>query len=375
MVSGARQFSQLNERAFFSCRVLDIGCGESCLPPKYAVETMDMPGEVKKIHPEISERACRLHSRALIVDSHCDTLTALQSQERRLGVASQRGHVDLPRLVAANVKVQYFAAFIEPQYYARPLQRLLELIDRFEQELQENAGTLRLICSRSDLDRVLAGKEVGGLLTVEGGECLEDSLAVLRQLYRLGVRSITLTWNYRNRLADGVLESRTGGGLTNFGVQVVQEMNRLGMLVDLAHISEAGFWQALEVSSQPILVSHANCRAVCDHPRNLNDGQIRALAAAGGVVGLCFYPPFVHSAMPDLERLLDHAVHIASTGGVDCLGLGSDFDGIDAVLPGLEDVTGLPVLTEGLLGRGFSESDVEKILGGNHLRLLRQVLK
>lgn len=334
-----------------------------------------MPGEVKKMRPEISEKARRLHSQALIIDSHCDTLTALQSQERRLAVASRRGHVDLPRLMAANVKVQYFAAFIEPQYYARPLQRLLELIDRFEQELQENAGTLRLICSRSDLEQVLAGDEVGGLLTVEGGECLEDSLAVLRQLYRLGVRSITLTWNHRNRLADGVLEARTGGGLTNFGVQVVQEMNRLGMLVDLAHISEAGFWQALEVSSQPVLVSHANSRAVCDHPRNLSDHQIRALAAAGGVLGLCFYPPFVHSETPDLERLLDHAVHIASTGGVECLGLGSDFDGIETVLPGLEDVTGLPVLTEGLLDRGFSASEVEKILGGNHLRLLRQVLK
>ncbi|MFZ5592606.1 MAG: dipeptidase, partial [Bacillota bacterium] len=296
-------------------------------------------------------------------------------QHRRLGEESRQGHVDLPRLKAANVKIQYFAAFVEPQYYARPLLRLLEIIDLFQHEVQDNAGSLWPVYGREDLERVLAGSAVGALLTVEGGECLEGSLAVLRQLYRLGVRSITLTWNHRNQLADGVSEARTGGGLSHFGVQVVREMNRLGMLVDLAHISEAGFWQALQESSQPVLVSHANSRAICDHPRNLSDAQIRALAAAGGVIGLCFYPPFVHGERPDLDKLLDHAVHIASIAGVDCLGIGSDFDGIKTVLPGLEDVACLPVLTEGLLERGFSESEVEKILGLNHLRLLRQVLQ
>lgn len=183
-----------------------------------------------------------------------------------------------------------------------------------------------------------------------------------------------MTWNGRNELADGVGESETEGGLTRFGRAVVQEMNRLGMVVDASHLSEAGFWDVLEVSNQPVITSHANSRCICNHRRNLTDEQIRALAARGGVIGLTFYPDFIHPDQPSLEKLLDHMDHIISLAGVDCIGLGSDFDGIDQVTSGLEDISRLPAITEGRWRRGYREEEIAKILGGNFLRVLQQVL-
>jgi len=182
---------------------------------------------------------------------------------------------------------------------------------------------------------------------------------------------LTLTWNHRNEIADGVFDRRTKGGLTRFGVEVIQEMNRLNMLIDVSHLSEAGFWDVLEVSRKPVMASHSNCRRICDSPRNLSDDQIKSLAGAGGVMGLCFVPDFVHLSEPSLDKLIDHVDHVTELAGIDCLGLGSDFDGFEAALPGLEDVSRLPALTEGLLHRGYSTEAIQKILGGNFLRLLK----
>jgi membrane dipeptidase len=270
--------------------------------------------------------------------------------------------------------LQFFAAFAGPAYRDNPLARALELIDLFYRELATCPDLAEPVLTLDDIGRVTSRGKVAALLAVEGGEALAGRLEVLRVFHRLGVRVLTLTWNHRNELADGVGEAGAAGGLTNFGASVIREMNRLGMLVDVSHLSPRGFWDALRESSKPVIASHSNCRSLCDHPRNLDDHQIRELAAGGGVMGLTFYPPFVHNESPSLETWLDHAEYVATLAGVDCIGLGSDFDGIKEVIPGLTDATSLPRVTGGLMGRGFSPEEVKKILGGNIMRVLGQVL-
>ena len=210
---------------------------------------------------------------------------------------------------------------------------------------------------------------------MEGGEALAGDLGVLRILYRLGVRSLTLTWNGRNELGDGVGEGKRASGLSLLGCAVVVEMNRLGMLVDVSHLSEKGFWDVAGVSRQPFAATHANCRALCHHPRNLTDVQIEHLAKTGGVLGLSFVPGFIHSSKPGIEQFIRHVDYIASRFGTDCIGLGSDFDGMDEYTPGLRDVTCFPYLAEELLARGYSDSIVSDIMGGNWMRLLTKVLQ
>ncbi|WP_207712883.1 dipeptidase [Desulfofundulus sp. TPOSR] len=315
-----------------------------------------------------------LHHQSVVVDAHCDVLTAMEIQNRHLSEEGKGGHVDLNRLRRGGVNIVFFAAFIAPAYRERAVARAMTLIDRFYGELEANGEELMMITCFEDITAARAAGKIGALLAIEGGEALGGSLEVLRMFYRLGVRSLTLTWNGRNELADGVAEEETRGGLTRFGREVVREMNRLGMLVDVSHLSEAGFWDVLEVSTAPVIASHSNTRHICNHRRNLSDDQIRALAARGGVIGLCFCPEFVHPSEPSLDKLLDHLDHMVALGGVGCVGIGSDFDGIKNVTPGLEDVSHLPSLTRALWQRGYRAEEISAILGGNFLRVLHQVL-
>lgn len=314
-----------------------------------------------------------LHTSSVVVDAHCDVLTVLAQEKCSLKVKRESGHVDLPRLRKGGVKVQFFAAFISPQYRGNYLRRAMELFDRFYCELDECSEEIMLVRDFNDLEKALNLNKLAAILTIEGGEALEGRIEVLRMLNRLGVRCLTLTWNGRNELGDGVAEAWTYGGLTKFGVEVVKEMNRLNMLIDVSHLSEAGFWNVLEISTQPVIASHSNSGTVCPHPRNLTDKQIKALATSGGVMGLCFYPDFIHQQSPSLEKLLDHFDHIVSIAGTDCIGLGSDFDGYSGRLEGLGDAGDLPALTEGLLRRGYREEDIRKFLGGNFLSLFKKV--
>jgi len=322
---------------------------------------------------------------APVVDAHCDTIAKIGgSTGRRLGARLTDTHIDLPRLVEARVAAQFFACCIDPrQPTARPLERALEQIDTFYCEAEANPGTFAAVTGPAGVGEAFRQGRVAGLLAVEGGEVLQGSLAVLRMLHRLGVRYLTLTWNYRNALADGFEEARTGGGLSRFGVEVVREMGRLGMLVDVSHLSEAGFWQVMEVAEGPVIASHANARAVCDHPRNLTDDQIRALAQKGGVMGLCSCGAHVREgARPasdpqgpraTLDDLLDHADHIIAIAGPSCLGFGLDLDGTDNTTAGLDDVLGVPRLVQGLLERGHSPDTVRAAMGGNFLRVMEEV--
>jgi membrane dipeptidase len=227
-----------------------------------------------------------------------------------------------------------------------------------------------------DIYRAVKDHKIGALLSLEGGEPLSGDLGVLRMLYKLGVRSVTLTWNQRNDIADGVGERRTKGGLTSFGVQVVEEMNRLGMLIDASHMSDEGFYDLISATKRPIVASHSNCRSLCDHPRNLTDDQIKAIATNGGVIGMVFSPDFIDKEKDkqSVDRLLDHVDHITDIVGVEHIGIGSDFDGFPGIPKGLEDVTKMPNITKGLVARGYSERDVRKILGENYLEVFKKTI-
>ena len=209
-------------------------------------------------------------------------------------------------------------------------------------------------------------------LSVEGGEVI-DNLLKIEQLKQLGVASLTLTWNYKNLIADGVLENNPQG-LTTFGRKVVRELNEKKILIDAAHLAEPGFWDLIDLSEKPFIVSHANCRSLCDHPRNLSDRQIKALAAKGGVIGISFVPDFISAEFPTLEKLVAHFIHVAEIAGVNVLAIGSDFDGMEKRVGGLEDCTKYQNLKEALLRAGFLPGEVEKIFYRNIDRVLKEVL-
>lgn len=313
----------------------------------------------------------------LIVDAHCDSMLDVVRKKRTLGVRSANGHLDFPRLLEAGVFLQFFALFIESIYKDHgALHRAMQMLSTCLKEIENNQTIVQMITSKSDLEQHLRAKDrkVGAILAIEGGEALEGDLDVLECFFRLGIRCLGLTWNQRNAIADGVDEKITNGGLTRFGREVVKAMNRLGMVIDLAHIAEAGFWDTLALSSKPVIVSHANCRTLCEHQRNLSDSQIKALAQTQGVLGITFVAEFV-AKDASIENVVEHIDHACQIVG-DCLhvGLGSDFDGADKMPKGLEDVTKVPNIISLLRKKGYKEQDIEKIMGGNFIRVLRDNL-
>ena len=340
----------------------------------------------KPLSKEEVEEALNLHRRCHVVDTHCDTLQALfpdlfpsvtpSRVDEGLGKRSDKGHVDIPRMKEGGVNCQVFAIFVsnvpDPP---KPLHRALNLVDVFYRECERNEDIEPVTSYDGILKAIEAGK-IAAMLSLEGGEALEADVAMLRVFYRLGVRMMSLTWNHRNYLADGVREERTRSGLTNLGLKVVEEMERLGIVIDVSHLSESCFWDLVEVTDSPIIASHSNCRALCDHPRNLTDRQIEAIADKGGVIGMNFYPKFLRKeGRASVSDVVDHMEHIINLVGVDYVGLGSDFDGISATPAGLEDVSKLPNITLELVSRGYSEEEIRKILGENHLRVFSKVIK
>lgn len=311
----------------------------------------------------------------MIIDLHCDTILAAYRGRRSLALYSRDGHSDLPRIKASGVGVQFFALFpdidLDP---SRALLCTLQLLDFFGDQYKECNHLMELITSQEDLDSCLTGGKIGALLTVEGGEALAGDLGVLRVLYRLGIRGLGLTWNYRNEIADGVAETETGGGLTRFGRKVVREMNRLGMIIDVSHLAEKGFWDVLELSAYPVIASHSNCRRIWDHQRNLSDEQIRGIAGQRGMVGLNFVPDFLGPAGAGLDDFLKHVDYLCDLVGDDFLGFGSDFDGTAALIPEVPDAAHFSVIIEALEKRGYRDASIKKICSDNALRLLRAVL-
>ncbi len=323
--------------------------------------------------------AHQLHKECFVFDAHCDTLLEALTGKRRLGERSAQGHLDLPRLREGGVNAQIFALFVRPYYLPSGAAReALRLIDTFYRELQDNEESLLLATRVADMEQAKKEGKIAAILSLEGAEALEGDLAVLRIFYRLGVRSVGLTWNLRNQAADGVDETRSSGGLTNFGLQLVQELNHLGVVIDVSHLSPKGVHDVLMVIKSPFIASHSNARSLCPHRRNLTDEQLAGIADSGGVVGVTFVPNLldVEEGKAHLERVLDHIEHVARVAGVDHVGVGSDFDGFfeNERLPGLEDVSQMPNLTAGLLRRGYREEEIKKIMGGNFLRVFREVI-
>lgn len=310
----------------------------------------------------------------MIIDLHCDTVLKAFQENRKMAARLPTSHLDLSRMQEAGIKIQFFALFPGISSFLSPLKQALILGEFFWEQYQESQDIMQIITSRKSLSEVLNSGKCGALLTVEGGEVLEGDLRMLKILYRMGVRSLCLTWNYRNEIADGVAEMQTGGGLTLFGRQVVKEMNSMGMIIDVSHIAEKGFWDVLELSEAPVIASHSNSRAVWDHPRNLSDDQIKGIAQKKGVIGLNFVADFLGEPGSGLEQLLRHIDHICDLVGDDYLGFGSDFDGTDNLLAGIKDVTIYPKIISYLDKRNYKDMTIRKICGENCLRVLKELL-
>jgi membrane dipeptidase len=317
--------------------------------------------------------ALELHRRYPVVDGHADSILDVLDGKRSLVERSTIGHLDFVRAREAGVTCTVQAVWPDPVYYPVAPRRAAEALDGLLRQIEAAPG-VRLALTAQEIRDAHARGELAVLLHIEGAEPLQGSLALLRLYYRLGVRMMGLTWNHRNEVADGSLEEESRGGLTRFGREVVREMNRLGMVIDVAHITPSGFYQVLELSDDPVLFTHGNCRALYDHRRNLYDDQIKALAAKGGVFGISFVRLFMGPETATLRTVADHIDHVVQLlGNCDHVAIGSDFDGCTTP-PGLEDVTRLPDLTAELLRRGYREEDLAKILGGNYLRVFSQVL-
>ncbi len=309
----------------------------------------------------------------LIIDAHCDT--ALSLFDLRADIFENNCHIDLKRLLASDSRVQFFAAFANPvKYRNSPLTRVLSILDYMYRAEEQYSDNMSICLNTQDIENAVVCGKVAVILSVEGGEALNGELSVLRQLYRLGVRSMLLTWNHRNLLADGILE-KPGAGLSDFGRQVLAEMNRLGMIVDVSHLCEASFNDVLELSGEPVIASHSNAYAVCDHPRNLSDSQLNNIKNNGGVVGVNFYPHFLNNTeTASIENVVRHIEHICSITGEDHIGIGTDYDGIECTPKGLEGAQCMSALFSRLIQLNYSSSFIEKFAGLNFLRVIQKIL-
>ena len=312
-----------------------------------------------------------------IADGHCDSLGDLTNGKRDLTGTADFGHWDLKKAKQASIGLQFFAAYIEEEY--KPFlasQRGLQHLEQALRFIDENLDDVFLVRSKQDLDKLGLAKPIGLLINIEGGEILGESLFMLNLIYRLGVRSMGLTWNGRNAIADGVGESGSKGGLSRFGLKVIARMNDLGMVIDVSHLNEAGFWDVIYNTSSPIIASHSCAYGLCNHPRNLNDEQLRALADVKGLVGVNFCRDFLDvNGQGSIDDVVNHICYISEVAGVDTVAFGSDFDGIPAPPDGLEDAAQFPLLIDKLARAGFNNQEIEKICNGNFVRVLNNVLK
>ena len=306
-----------------------------------------------------------------IVDLHCDTISSIQKSGETLLRNSR--HFDAARARQAGVGLQFFALFAPPAGMNEALRQILKQVYKYHDEMSRHQELLHPVLCYEDIIRADESNKIGCLLHLEGADALGADVEILYLLQRLGLRSLGLTWNNRNLLADGVGEDPGAGGISKKGREVIRLLDQLGIILDLSHVSMRSFYDALEIYPQPVLVSHANARALCNHPRNLDDKQLKALADNGGVVGVNQVPDFIKAdSNPSMGDLLDHLAYIAGLIGAEHVALGSDFDGDDALLmQGVEDYGRWPDL---LASRGFTGSEIAMILRENALRVIRAVL-
>ena len=340
------------------------------------------------------EMAQVLNQKLVVVDAHHDIASDVV-RRRKLGERGVlSGHWG-GKLQAGGVNVQLLPLFVEDVFLPElGLRQLFEAAEAVLSDLEEDGSVMRLATNARQIDGALADGVIAGVLALEGCDGLSGDPAMLRVLYRLGVRVMSFTWDRRNEFADGIRGAASPGGLSDAGKIALREMGDHKVICDVSHLAEPGFWDVAGLSQAPFIASHSNARAVCDHPRNLSDEQLRAVAESGGVVGLNFYGDFVHASDPTLDKLVDHLSHIAQTIGIQHVGIGPDFleDSLrevgrealesagydpaiaDRWIPGCERVEQLPAFTATLQARGFSEDAIEMVLGANFMRVFREVL-
>jgi membrane dipeptidase len=369
---------------------------------------------------EISERAHKLHFSSIVLDTHDDTTQRFFSKDYDLGKQNADGHVDIPRMREGGMNAIFFSIWIDGRIVGPPaVEKALDQIDAVRENVKKYSQDIVLARTADDVRRAHAQGKIAALMGVEGGHMIGNDIRIVRIFADLGVRYMTLTHFYNDEWADSSTDKPTHNGLTDFGKDIVREMNRQGIVVDISHVSDKTFYDALEVSKAPLLASHSSCRALCNHVRDMSDDMIKALAAKGGVIQINYEKSFIDQDYKDAydkqtggvvehmsevtkncnndeacisremsamqqkltaegklphvswERIVDHIDHAAKLVGSGHVGLGSDFDGAD-MPEGMEDCSKLPKITEALLRKGYSESDVRKILGENTLRVMEQ---
>ena len=369
----------------------------------------------------VSEKARKLHFSSIVVDTHDDTTQRFLDGKFDLGEKASSGSIDIPRMKEGGLDAIFFSIWV-PSKVTGPeaVRRALEQIDAVREQIRKHPRYLVLATTAGEIREAHKKGQIAALIGVEGGHMINSDLGVLRKYAALGVRYMTLTHSGNDEWADSSTDKAVHNGLTDFGKDVIRDMNRLGVIVDISHVSDKTFADALRVSKAPMIASHSSCRAICDAPRNMTDDMMKALAAKGGVVHINYHVGFLSQEFRDAEKadpkineaigaevskrcgeneacqllegdritreyvaqgklprvgyekIIEHIDHAVKVAGADHVGLGSDFDG--ANMPyGMEDATKLPFITEGLLSKGYSESDVRKILGENTLRVMTEV--
>jgi Zn-dependent dipeptidase, microsomal dipeptidase homolog len=307
----------------------------------------------------------------LIADAHCDT--ASEALDRNESLYRNSGHIDIERMKLNENHLQFFAAYIDQEKYKDyPIHRLFSILDYIYMQMEEH-GSFSICRNYDEIMQAFENNKIASIISIENGSVLQGQLSALRMFYKLGVRSICLTWNYANEIADGVKDARLDRGLTSFGREVVLEMNRLGMLVDVSHLSEKSFWDVMETAKAPLMASHSNSKAYCSHPRNLNNDQLNAIKLNSGFVGINLYPVFLNdSGKASLDDIVRHIEHIVSIVGEDHIGLGTDFDGIESLPEGIGGLQDINRIFERLLALNYSNSFVEKFAGDNLVHIIKQ---
>ena len=388
------------------------------------------PTQMSPGGPKVSARARRIQNSAIVIDTHEDTPQRFVDEHFDLGTITPvtQGMVDLAKIHEGNLGAAFFSIWVDPKKYkGQYAHRALDLIDGVYEQAKKHPDQIVMAFSPEDIERAHQQHKFAALMGLEGGHPIENDIRVLRDYYRLGVRYMTLTWSNTNEWADssGDIDDASvqhHNGLTDFGKQVVLEMNRLGMIVDISHVADKTFYDAVEVSKAPVIASHSSSRALASHPRNMTDDMLKAVAKNNGVVMVNFYSAFlsddylhaeeaqskdrdaaVQAAIdhwkqqhpgqqvpydvgdqvdkewnaklqrPAFDVLINHIDHIAKVAGIDHVGLGTDFDGITSAPAGIDSVADLPKITQALLDRGYTEVQIRKILGGNLLRAFRDV--
>ncbi len=368
----------------------------------------------------ITERAKKLHFSSIVLDTHDDTTQRFFSKDYDIGKRNPDGHVDIPRMREGGMNAIFFSIWIDGRTMGPPaVQKALDQIDAVHENVRKNSKDLVFCRTAAEVREAHKQGKIAALIGVEGGHMIGNDIRVLRMFGDLGVRYITLSHFYNDEWADSSTDKPAHNGLTDFGKDIVREMNRQGIMVDISHVSDKTFYDALEVSKAPLIASHSSCRAICNHVRDMSDEMIKALAAKGGVIQINYEKSFIDQTYKDAseklsggvvamfdqlkkecgddqecfgrkmaeqekqataegklphvswERIVEHIDHVVKLVGPDHVGLGSDFDG--ATMPdGMEDCSKLPKITEALLRKGYSEDDIRKILSGNALRVMEQ---